>query len=90
MERTWGDRDEKNPRKACITDRLYRTVGKYSKQSQGPDCGVWRQEIKGGRYPLRQVPSETANQLCTFCQNTREALKVPWKDISDRFIKQGQ
>lgn len=71
---------KKNSRKACITDQLYKTVGKYSKQSQVTNCGVWRQE----------VPSGTANQLCSFCQNNRETLKFPWKDISDRFIKQGQ
>lgn len=58
MERTLGERDEKkNPRKACITDQLYRTVGKYSKQTQVTNCGVWRQEMKGGRYPLRQPTS---------------------------------
>lgn len=75
---------KKNPRKACITDQLYRTVGKYSKQS-GDE--LWSVETGNEE---RQVPSETANQLCSFCQNNRETLKFPWKDISDRFIKQGQ
>lgn len=85
MERTWGERDEKKSKKGLHYRSTLQNCRKVFKAESGDE--LW--SVETGNEG-RQVPSETANQLCSFCQNNRETLKFPWKDISDRFIKQGQ
>lgn len=77
MQRTWGVRDEKSKEglKYQAARRVFKT-----------EAGAVQRSMKNREDWRRQALSKAANELCAFCQNNRETLKVLWKDTSIRLI----
>lgn len=85
----WKERGVKGMKKKSKKGLHYRSTLQNCRKVFKAESGDELWSVETGNEGM-QVPSGTAKQLCSFCQNNRETLKFPWKDISDRFIKQGQ